>query len=373
MQLRLAALVLFLGASASATVTNVTDAAGLITAVAGSAAGDTINIQSGTPYVLTTSLSLPHSISLIGYQTTPGDGGTPPLITTATNSIALFLLASADGLATWNIFSNLTLISTAGTPGAGIDVNNGFANYPGLAVTACKLTGFSRAIGTNSGLLKSINIIRTELSANAFGFNGGDAPLTIRDCWIHDNTVGVYYSFPDQFPISVTRSVISKNVSNLRITTSGGPILIAGSTISLATGTDPSHNGADGWGVLLDGPNGPVTFESNIVYGNGSWGLRLAGGTLVSVAGGNNAFGANAEGDRSGFSALPGDIALTANPFTSSGAGDYSLNSTAGGGAASRGAGFPGAFPGGLSVGHLDIGAVQSAVPAAPAVGFASP
>jgi len=73
----------------------------------------------------------------------------------------------------------------------------------------------------------------------------------------------------------------------------------------------------------------------------------------------SNAFGANG-GNYSSWNGSFGDVSLTANPFTSAGTGDYSLNSTAGGGAACKGAGFPGVFPGGLSTGHADIGAVQS-------------
>jgi len=80
----------------------------------------------------------------------------------------------------------------------------------------------------------------------------------------------------------------------------------------------------------------------------------------------NNAFGANASGSV-GWVASPGDVTLTADPFTNSAAGDYSLNGTAGGGAACKGAGAPGAFAGGTSTGSLDIGPVQSAA-AAPAV-----
>lgn len=50
---------------------------------------------------------------------------------------------------------------------------------------------------------------------------------------------------------------------------------------------------------------------------------------------------------------------ISAGPFTNPGSGDFSINNTAGGGAACRAAGFPGAFPGGLTTGYLDIGAVQ--------------
>ena len=56
---------------------------------------------------------------------------------------------------------------------------------------------------------------------------------------------------------------------------------------------------------------------------------------------------------------------LSVSPFTAPGSGDFSLNNTAGGGAACRAAGIPGVFPGGLTTGYLDIGAAQHADPAA--------
>ena len=60
-----------------------------------------------------------------------------------------------------------------------------------------------------------------------------------------------------------------------------------------------------------------------------------------------------------------GFIILTADPFTNAASGDFSLNTTSGGGAACRAAGIPGVFPGGTTTGYLDIGAVQHADPAA--------
>lgn len=50
---------------------------------------------------------------------------------------------------------------------------------------------------------------------------------------------------------------------------------------------------------------------------------------------------------------------LTASAFTNPGSGDFSLNSTAGGGAVCRAAGFPGVFPRGTTTGYADIGAAE--------------
>jgi hypothetical protein len=57
-------------------------------------------------------------------------------------------------------------------------------------------------------------------------------------------------------------------------------------------------------------------------------------------------------------------IAYTASAFTNAAGGDFSLNNTAGGGAALRGMGAPGPFPGGMT-GYADVGALQSQAPTA--------
>lgn len=61
------------------------------------------------------------------------------------------------------------------------------------------------------------------------------------------------------------------------------------------------------------------------------------------------------------WSGRSGDVILTADPFTDASAGDYSLNTTSGGGAACRGANNPFEFtPIVSAVGYGDIGALQS-------------
>lgn len=54
-------------------------------------------------------------------------------------------------------------------------------------------------------------------------------------------------------------------------------------------------------------------------------------------------------------------VALSADPFTNSAGGDFSLNTTSGGGAACRATGIPGAFTGIATTGYLDRGAAQHA------------
>ncbi len=59
---------------------------------------------------------------------------------------------------------------------------------------------------------------------------------------------------------------------------------------------------------------------------------------------------------------------LTADPFVDGANGNFTPNATSGGGAAIRGTGFPGVFPGLSSTGYIDAGAVQSGL-GAPSAG----
>lgn len=104
-----------------------------------------------------------------------------------------------------------------------------------------------------------------------------------------------------------------------------------------------------------------------IFVSNGGYGINMSSGseTMPETALINwNAFKSNTSGARNQVTAGDNDVTLSADPFTNAAGGDFSLNSTAGGGAACRAAGFPGAFPGGTTTGYLDIGAVQHADPA---------
>ena len=119
-------------------------------------------------------------------------------------------------------------------------------------------------------------------------------------------------------------------------------------------------NGGDGFRVNLGSGNSATENAVNcIAYGNGGWGFNNIPATdglyLINCAGGSNTSGNwnGTAGNAVGF------VTLSANPFTNAAGGDFSLNTTAGGGAALRAAGFPGAFPTGTTTSYLDIGAVQ--------------
>lgn len=124
-------------------------------------------------------------------------------------------------------------------------------------------------------------------------------------------------------------------------------------------------NGRDG---IRNTANFNISYliQRNVLVNNGGYGLNFSGGLVIAAPEyDNNAYYNNTSGTRNNCGSGSSDVILTASPFTNAGSGDFSLNATAGGGAASRAAGIPGAFPGGLTTGYPDIGAVQSQAAAA--------
>lgn len=98
----------------------------------------------------------------------------------------------------------------------------------------------------------------------------------------------------------------------------------------------------------------------NLFTNNAGYGIDAGsslGDALVALKSDYNAFYNNTSGDRHYLTNGAHDVDLSADPYT--GGGDFSLNGTAGGGVAAKEAAFPGTMPGSLSVGKLDIGAVQ--------------
>jgi hypothetical protein len=133
------------------------------------------------------------------------------------------------------------------------------------------------------------------------------------------------------------------------------------------------------------------TVRHNICYGNGRDGIRanglhsftiasgfIANNILVNNGGGGGGYGINqptaqthghfpwidfnayynnTSGPRNNVFLGPHDVTLTGDPFTNAAGNDFTLNSTAGAGAACRNAGTPGTLPGLASqVGYADIG-----------------
>lgn len=337
-------------------------------AFTGSVAQNEIDIQTGT-YTYTANINLAgKDLAFIGFGTYPGDQGTKPLITTSTDS-AIFMTSTSGSNHVW-LWANLAFSSTASVRTAALWSGGGR-----WTIINCTFDGFATAAinGGASGAasLDGITVANTEVK-NSTGYGiyantGG--PQTFINNYLHDNTTGAIVGSSVGIPGALLAgNIIANNGSGAAFpgfttTTSASTTTIVGNTFA----------GNIGDAVLIGNGSGrmQVSVYSNIFYANGRYGIYVnwapsAGAKFAAALNLNNAYGANVTAPRAGIYAGTNDVTLTADPFTNAAAGDYSLNTAAGGGALLRGTGYPGAFPGGLSTGHADIGAVQAA-PSAPA------
>lgn len=328
--------------------------------------GNQIYIKSGT-YSTTTGydFSSGHPIvALKGFGTSHDDGGTQPLLTTATNSVNMFSVGGNSVL--W--IDNLIWQSTAGTPGNGMNGGQGYV----VVVTRCKITGFSTGVLTNTTI--ELTIADSEIASNSSqGINQGRA-LTLRHSYVHDNSgTGVNISNTDaDYGVHILFNVISNNT--------GSGIASTVKKIFHIISNDVHNSNNDGLNAPNPFPqsdpfNHPegISVMNNIFDNNGQnsgtgYGVNMTSFTYAQTwqwgqAGyRNNAYYNNKTGQRLGVSADVGAVTLTGSPYNNVAGNDFGLNGTAGAGAACKGAGYPQNFAAGLSTASTpDIGAAQSA------------
>lgn len=136
----------------------------------------------------------------------------------------------------------------------------------------------------------------------------------------------------------------------LQITTAGG--------VGVCSNVTAAGNGSDG---ILIAAAGAHIIQNCILQSNGGFGINGNSATVSLLN--NNAFFNNTSGQVSGtqpqtYNLNP--VTYTADAFTNTSANVYTLNNTAGGGAALRAKSIPATFPAGLTADFLDLGAVQS-------------
>lgn len=327
----------------------------IATAITSMVAGNTVWVKSGT-YTQTTAHTIALSTHWEGYQTTHGDFGTAPLITTATNSTILLTVSNGGaGTSTWLALWNLNFSNTAAVRAAGLTASTNVNNS--VTINGATFDGFTTAINTSNDV-GSLTLTGAEVK-NSTGagitLDSAVAHFACSGCWIHNNTTaGLTGNSPS---ISFLNSIFSVNASGISVgavslsLVSCAFVSNTGSAIVAPTG----GAGSSGYGVQV---------SNSIFFGNGAVALNFDNGAnnvFAAINGRNNAYGSNTGGNFSAhvlFPGSPGDITLTANPFTS--ATNFALNNTAGGGALLRARGWPGTFPGGLTVSTMNVGPVQS-------------
>ncbi len=328
--------------------------------------GNTLNIKTGT-YTFTAQITTAGGmfpVTLSGYGSAWGDGGTKPLITTATNSTQLFNLNSGNKL----IFRNLSFSNTASVRASAIAVGGAQAN---VFVAGCVFDGFTKALdGSNTAVFPILEVETSEFKNNSLAAidNSTGSVTTLRGNVIHDNPgQGVLMQGGNQ-QLAASWNLIYNNGAGLA-NAAGIFFSSANDYNAVLANNDIYGNTGCGIGTNDTGFTAYLSLENNIFYGNSTWGLCFAARGFVFTRESTNAFGANASGNCQTCTLSASDLTGIADPFVNAAGGNFALS---GAGVALKGAGYPGAYPLGLSTGHLDIGAVQSPG-AGGAVAFAAP
>lgn len=323
----------------------------------------TIYYKSGTD-TITSGLTIPVQFGLLvsGYQTTRGDNtGTRPLLTTSTNSVNMITAAASTNTSSAT-FRNVNFSNTAGTRGVGFYAPSGGTGR-NVTLQNCKLSGFSYGVFGNFNtnfMWGSFCMFNTEIASSVNdGFNNAGNNF-IWGCYIHDNGLtGVTTINPQSTGTTVGYSIIANN-------TTAGIYFQGGNAPILAVAVNNTIYNNTTAGILIQStaaPQGGFLIANNILANNGTYGIANNGITSSFYNTGpfnrfNNAFYLNGTAALNGLPADTSDVTLSGSPFVSAGT-NFALNNTGGAGAACRAAGFPGAIPGSVGTGYLDIGAVQ--------------
>ena len=285
---------------------------------------------------------------IAGYTSVHGDAGMATW-TTTTNSAKLIDLGTRTG---WE-FDNITFTNAAGTNAVGITENGG-GSSTNIILNKCTFSGFTNAIAAPNFGITGLTLKNVKVSASTSdGLSIISNGLSISNSWFTGST-GSGIKILAGGPIFIAKSVFNSNgADGLNINGSSGTVQHIDNSIFRDNTTSGIAYTATGGSIFLD-------ISNSILYNNGAYGINYdTNGIYAAAYNYSNAFGANMTAPRNGGVASVGEVTLTADPNTNAAGGDFSLNSTAGGGAALKGKGFPGA--GLVGTGHLDIGALQSA------------
>lgn len=309
--------------------------------------------KSGT-YSISTALTTPlRSVSLPtrlqGYGTTRGDG------TRATISVTAAVDAFSGSGSGWFI-ANFDIDGTStGTNGINITAE-------AWHVVNCKIHHFTALGITGSGARRS----HTWCEVNNNGTGGisvSGADITVYGCYVHDNTGPGLTSTAGSFQV---RACLVAN--NTGASSDGLDVSSGGTGSFSAEGCVFYGNGRDGlrttWTSIF---RGNLSVKNCLFVNNGGFGFSStnAANDKAALWLDYNAFFNNTSGARNNLNASAHDVTLTGDPFTNAAGNDFTLNNTAGAGAACRAAGFPGTLSGLTTpIGYQDIGVYRHQDPA---------
>lgn len=316
-------------------------------------AGNTVYVKGTLTVTTATTLSISASVSVgpityNGYSTARNDG-TRATWTTATNSVNLIETNNVQGY----VFKNFDFSCTAGTPGDCFHAKNS-NNVGGMWIDNCLIHGWNRGINGDFSVdwsFASIVVSRTRIySCTSHGVTGTGFEVFL-GCYIHDNGgdgIHIINGGP-RSQLVVWRCVIKSNtgkgiqdLQDLPTNPSG-----AGGAASFVVvlESDILNNGSDN--IKVSRTSNPACFVlfNSIVDAAGGYGLNSDQVGYAMMALGAIAWRANTTADTNNVPKSLSDVTLTGDPFTNRSSDDFTLNGTAGAGAACKGIGLPTVFP----------------------------
>jgi hypothetical protein len=332
-------------------------------AMASAITGNTIWQKSGTytqtfAHANNNAASNAANVIINGYNTTHGDIS-PSCI--AASTCARPIWAASFGSANmFNVQGNgISFIAVQFTATcssscfAGID-----GDSAGVSVDLCKFdwstaTGgvalYSAASGVNG---MEFIVTRSEFSGNSTAVfiedNAGQpqAQIFINSSYCHNAQYCLYdNNSGNVVHWTVVQSAFGNNSRDIyEQAAGGGSIQLNADSFQNSTNEHVKANTNLNW----------MEVWNSIFYG-GTYGISIT--SCLFCASSSNAYGNLSTANYTGWIASPNstDVALTANPFTSS--SNFVLNSTSGGGALLKAAGFPGVTP--FGTGFASVGALQ--------------
>ena len=294
-------------------------------------ASASLNVSTGCPNLIT-NISASSMSSMWGYSSLRTDaptGSSRPLFQAGSISAFSIVTTSSGGMCSYIIFDCAT---KAASNGVAFSNANGKALYCTTKnATNGGFKGNGTAIYCDTTGCTSANAIASFTAVSYY-------------CVAWSNT---YIGFQS----SVATSCLSVNNSG---GTSAGFTMV-GSSASFDHCTSYGNGGA-GFSITA-GSNTLISLTYCLGYSNTGGDFVNGGSAYDNVLMLSCAYGTTQSVNTQDMQF--GQVALTANPFTNAAGGDFSLNSTAGGGAACKG--ISQAFPGVSTTGSMYIGAVAPA------------
>lgn len=281
-----------------------------------------------------------------GYGSVRGDLGTAPILL-AGNAISTFTILSLATGGGAQFIRNITLDAASLTSGRGVSCARNYF-FQKVTVKNCTNDGFNISAPT-ALFLQCVATGCGGTSGTHYGFNSATAFFD--GCEAYSNTVGGF-------------NFTSASIANLCLSYGNSGASSDGFNfggVNRLTNCVAYGNGRDGFRKT----NANASYLINCIgESNTGKGFGFTGSITTTMLLNCGAFGNGTDVDTVAFPFTTGFVTGVSSFFTNAAAGNFSLNSTAGAGAAARAAGFPGVYPSGTTTGFIDIGGAQHADPA---------